>query len=298
MNIKSILENLDKNVISEETATSIAEAFEAAVNEKADARIKLEVESVTSKIDEDHANKLKKLLEAIDTDHTEKLEKVVEAINTDHAQKLESIANFYKNALNEKADEFSAKLVEQVSNFLDIALEKAIPQDQLTEAVTNVYARKKLDEIRNLVGIDQEHIDSSIKSAITEGKSKIDELTEKLNESYKENEVLLNKIKETEAKALLEEKTQGMPTSKKEFVYKLLNDKESSYIQENFNYVVEMFERSEEETATELVKEAKQKAQTLDAKVPAAKTLVSESKEAAQTSNGLVSEYLSELTRK
>jgi len=71
MNIKSILENLDKNVISEETATSIAEAFEAAVNEKAESRVKLEVESVTSKIDEDHANKLKKLLEAIDTDHPE-----------------------------------------------------------------------------------------------------------------------------------------------------------------------------------------------------------------------------------
>jgi predicted nuclease with TOPRIM domain len=155
-----------------------------------------------------------------------------------------------------------------------------------------------LDEIRNLVGIDQEHIDGSIKSAISEGKSKIDELTEKLNESYKENEGLLNKIKSIEAKDLLEEKTKGMSSSKKEFVYKLLNDKEGSYIEENFNYVVEMFERSEEETATELVKEAKQKAQTLDAKVPSTKSLVSESKETAETGNRLVNEYLSELNRK
>ena len=76
MNIKSLLEKIDKNVISEETATAIAEAFEVAVNEKVDSRVKLEVENATSKIDEDHAEKLKKLLEAIDTDHTSKLEKV------------------------------------------------------------------------------------------------------------------------------------------------------------------------------------------------------------------------------
>jgi hypothetical protein len=297
MNIKSLLENLDKNVISEETATAIAEAFETAVNEKVESRVKLEVEEVSSKIDEDHAEKLKKLLEAIDTDHTEKLEKVVDAINNDHTQKLETLSSYYKTALNEKAEDFSKKMVEQVSNFLDIALEKAIPQAQLNEAVSNVYARKKLDEIRNLVGIDQEHIDGSIKSAITEGKSKIDELTEKLNESYKENDVLSSKITIMESKSILEEKTQGMPKVKKDFVYKLLNDKESSYIQENFNYVVEMFERSEEETATKLADEAKQKAQTLDASVPKAKSVISESK-AEDKPLGLVNEYLTELNRK
>ena len=127
--------------------------------------------------------------------------------------------------------------------------------------------------------------------------TKIDELTEKLNESYKDNEILLSKINGIESKTLLEEKTQGMPISKKEFVYKLLNDKESSYIQENFNYVVEMFERSEEETASKLVVEAKQKAQTLNANVPSAKRLVNES----NTDNrpkGFVNEYLNELNRK
>lgn len=298
MNIKSILEQLDKEVLSEETATAIAEAFETAVNEKVDSRIKLEVESANSKLDEDHASKLEKLLEAIDTDHTDKLEKVVNAINEDHTQKLTTIVNFYRKALNEKADEFSLKLIDQVSKFLDIALEKAIPQAQLNEAVSNVYARKKLDEIRGLVGIDQDRVDNSIKNAISEGKNKIDDLVEKLNESYKDNEALLGKIKQIEAKALLEDKTHGMNSAKKDFIYKLLNDKESSYIQENFNYVVEMFERSEEDSASSLVEEAKQKAKTLDAKVPSPATLVEESNKFNRANSSLVNEYLSELTRK
>ena len=298
MNIKSILENLDKDVLSEETATAIAEAFESAVNEKVESRINLEVENATAKLDSDHAQKLEKLLEAIDTDHTEKLEKVVNAITEDHTEKLKTIVDFYRKSLNEKADEFSLSVVDKVSKFIDIALEKAIPQSQLDEAVENVYARRKLDEIRNLIGIDQDYISESIKSTISQGKSKIDELNKKLYESYTDNEELLRKINSIEAKALLDEKTQGMASSKKDFVYKLLNDKESSYIKENFNYVVEMFERSEEESASSLVEEAKQKAIALDVKVPAPTKLVEESNKSSNTQNGLVSEYLSELNRK
>jgi hypothetical protein len=297
MNIKSILEKIDKNVLSEEAATAIAEAFENAVKEKSESITKLEVENAISKIDEEHATKLEKLLEAIDNDHTEKLEAVVNAITEDHTQKLETLVSFYKKALNEKADEFSLKIVDEVSKFIDIALEKAIPQDQLTEAVDNIYARKKLDEIRDLIGIDQEHIDSSIKSSISEARTKIDSLTGKLNESYKENEVLLGKIKSMEAKVLLDEKTHGMNSSKKEFIFKLLSDKESSYILENFNYVVEMFERGEEESTNVLKEEATKKALAKDVKVPSNQTLVSESTSSNKTS-GLVGEYLSELSRK
>jgi len=296
MNIKALLEKLDKDVISEETATAIAEAFETAVTEKVNARVKLEVESATAEIDQDHASKLEKLLEAIDNDHTGKLEKVVEAITADHTFKLEQISNYYKKALNEKADEFSNKMISELSNYLDITLEKVLPQDQLNEAVTNVYARKKLDEIRNLVGIDSEHINDSIKGTISEGKGKIDELSQKLNESYKENETLLEKMKEIETKAILEEKTKGMPSTKKDFIFKLLNDKDSSYIQENFNYVVEMFERSEDEAAVELAVEAKQKAQTRDAKVPTPSLVVESAND--DNSGGIVSEYLNELKRK
>jgi hypothetical protein len=297
MNIKALLEKFDKEVLSEETITAIAEAFETAVNEKTNSRIKLEVENAEARIDDDHAKKLQKLLEAIDTDHTTKLEKVVTAINENHTEKLANITKYFRNALNEKADAFSNKLIDEVSNFLDISLEKLMPTEQLTEAVTNVYARKQLDAIRNLVGIDPEHINTSIKGAITEGKSKIDELNEKLNESYKENDALLEKVKIAESKAILEEKTKGMASSKKDFIFKLLSDKDGSYISENFNYVVEMFERSEENTASELAVEAKQKAQSRDVKVPA-RSLVVESNLATNDTNSVIGEYLNELKRK
>ena len=220
MNLKAILENLDKSVISEETATAIAEAFESAVNEKVNSRVTLEVESALSKQDDEHASKLEKLIEAIDTDHTDKLQQVVNAINEDHALKLESVAKYYRRALNEKASDFSNRMIDEVSNFIDLYLEKALPTEQLQEAVTNTYARTQLDKIRSIVGIDQESIDNSIKSTIAEGKKQIDELNGKLNESYKENEVLLERLKAAGSALVLENKTKGMPSPKKNFIFK------------------------------------------------------------------------------
>ena len=295
-NFKAILETLDKSVISEETAIAIAEAFESAVNEKVESRVTLQIESALSKQDEDHALKLEKVLQAIDNDHTDKLQIVVKSINEDHTTKLEKLASFYRKALNEKALSFKNSMIDEVSNFLDVALDNALPKAQLQEAVTNTYARTQLDKIRQIVGIDQESIDSGIKTTIAEGKKTVDSLNEKLNESYKDNEALLEKLKSVEATIILEQKTKGMPSIKKDFIGKLLNDKSSSYIEENFNYVVEMFERSEQNTASELVSEAKATAKTRDAKVPT-RSVVTESVTNSNEGFSPVSGYLSELKK-
>jgi hypothetical protein len=292
-----ILKQIDESVIDAETAKAITEAFDSAVNEKVQSRLTLEVESALSKQDNDHTSKLEKLLEAIDSDHSEKLQKVVDAITENHTNKLQMISNHYRKALNEKAEEFTNNMVNKVSNYLDLYLEKTLPEKQLEEAVENTYARKQLNAIRELIGIDKEFIDESIKESISVGKTKIDQLSEKLNESYKENEVLLGKINKMGSQFVLEEKTKGMHSTKKDFILKLLNDKDSSYIQENFNYVVEMFERSESETTNELVKEAKEKAVSRDAKV-ISRSVVNESASTNDDTTGIVSEYLNELKRK
>lgn len=293
-----ILSKVDSNVINEETAKAITEAFEAAVEEKVNSRVELELESSLSKQDEEHAAKLEKLLEAIDADHTEKLQKVVNTITENHTGKLEQLVSFYRKALNEKAESFSNKIVSEISNYLDLYLENKVPSLQLEEAVANTYARKQLSKIREMVGIDPETINEEVKTMIAQGKQKIDELNEKLNESYKENHQLLEQIKKNSTSIVLEQKTKGMPAAKKEFILNLLNDKDSSYIEENFNYVVEMFERSEDEKATTLVEEAKKKAVSLKASVPT-KAVVTESvaTETKVENSTQVSGYLSELKK-
>ena len=289
MDISSLIKNIDTNVLNEETASAIAEAFESAVNEKVDSRLTLEVESALSKQDEDHAVKLESLLKAIDEDHSEKLGKVVSAINENHAGKLEKLVRFYRKALNEKAKTFSNKVVEELSNFMDVYLEKSIPQNQLEEAVANTNARKQIEQIKSIISFDPSTLNEDVKNLITQGKGKINELQNQLNESFKENIELNEQLKEAKASLILEKKTKGMPSSKKSYVSNLLSDKSPEYIEENFNYVVEMFEREEKEASTNLVEEAKGKAFSKDAKVP--KAIISESStvESSTPVNGYLS---------
>jgi hypothetical protein len=293
-----ILKQVDESVINEETAKAITEAFDSAVEEKVNARVTLELEGALSKQDENHANKLKTLLEAIDTDHTGKLQQVVNALTENHTDKLKNVISFYRKAINEKAEKFSGKIVSEISNYLDLYLDKNVPNLQLEEAVQNTYARKQLDKIRELVGIDPDYINESVKSVVSKGKSKIDDLNEKLNEAYKENHMLAEKLKLNETAVLLEKKTKGLPSAKKEYIFNLLNDKDSSYIEENFNYVVEMFERSEEEKSSDLVQEAKKKALSGDVK-PYAQSVIKESKTVSSENDEFnpVSNYLNELSR-
>jgi hypothetical protein len=294
MDIASILKKVDQHVLTEETASAIAEAFTKAVEEKVQTKLSLEVESALLKQDEEHAGKLSHLIEAIDKDHSEKLKKVVDAINENHTGKLADLANMYKKSLHEKAESFSNKLVEELSNYLDLYVEKNLPQQQLEEAVNNTYARKQLEKIKSMLQVDPEAINEGVKNVLSEGKTQIDELQVKLNESYKDNQELTKELQKIKSSLVLEHKTRGMNSSKRDYLVKILSDKAPSYIEENFNYVVEMFEKENLDKRSALVNEAKQTAVSKDVK-PA--QLVKESVKPNVQEYNPVSEYLTELGR-
>jgi hypothetical protein len=273
MNFKEILKEQFKDLITEDTLTAVHEAFEQAVNEKAEAKAKLQTEAAILKIDEDHSDKLKTLVEAIDADHTAKLQKLVETIDFDHSQKLQKVLakidekhtgmlmqviEKYESELKESAETFSNRVVDEVSNYLDLYLEKVVPTEQVNEAVENIKAKKTLDAIRQLVAIDEEYIDNEVKEALLDGKKTIDSLKKELNEAIEVNAELGNKLNRTESALLLEQKTKELPESAKAYVTKLLKGKSPEYITENYQYVVEMFEKEiteQVETAQECITE-------------------------------------------
>ena len=268
MDISSIISNIDTSDLNEETASLIAEAFQTAVEEKVTANLELQVEKALSRQDEEHAAKLEKLLEAIDADHSDKLQKVVGAINTNHAVKLDKLVSFYRKALNERAEKFGNKVVNELSTFIDKYIQSTLPYTELKEAVSNTYAKSQLDKIKGIISIDPEAINESVKGVITQGKKKIDNLEERLNESYKDNLILQEELENAKSSLLLEQKTRGMSSSKKGYVLNLLSDKSRSYIEENFNYVIEMFEKDETKTTNKLVEEAKKTSISKDVRVP------------------------------
>jgi hypothetical protein len=293
MDIKDLLKNLDKNLVNEETATAIVDAFDSAVEEKSKAKIELAVEKALMEQDEDHAQKLKDILEKTDEDHTSKLKLVINTITENHTKKLSNIVKLYKSTIDEKAEKFTQKVIGDLDKFLSVYLEKKIPITQVQEAVENTHAANILNQIRDLVGFDPSLVNENIKSVVKDGKEKFSKLSDKLNETYQENTKLSQELNTIKSALILEGKTKGMPRSKKEFIFKLLEDKNVEYIKENFNYVVEMFENGEQEETQESAKEANKSAISRLVNPP---QLVSESTSSA-SKNTPVNEYLSELER-
>jgi len=273
MNVKDILSEQFKEIISEETLTTIEEAFNNAVEEKSKERVNLETSRVKQQLDEDYTSKLQEAIEVIDNDHTTKLKKLVEAIDTDHAIKLQKlvkgidakhtemlkqIVEKYENTLTTEAVAFQSKLVEEISNYLDLYIDRHLPKEQIAEAVQNIKAKKQLDEVRRIVGISEEFVDQEIKEALVDGKKTIDSLKKELNESFKLNAQLNARANKAEAKILIEQKTAEMPLAKKQYITKLLGSRTPEYIEENFSYVVEMFEREQTEVVDDIKESVKQ----------------------------------------
>lgn len=277
MNIISILQEKFKDHLSEESLNVIAQAFNESVqsavieqtgsmnelieqraNELAEDRAKLQVEAATIRIDEEHSAKLQHLLESIDSDHTQKLQRLIEAIDADHTNKLKKVLNAiddkhtvmleqvitkYENTLQQEATTYKDKLVEDVSNYIELYIDKLIPQSQIDEATNNIQARRVLEQVRQLISIDEEYINSEIKEALVDGKRTIDSLRKELNEAVSTNRDLDQKLTGVESALLLENKTKGLPEDTRRYVKRLLKDKPVDYIKENYQYVVEMFEK-------------------------------------------------------
>ena len=247
--ITDILQEKADDILTEDTLTRIEHAF----NKK----VALHVESALVKQDDEYSAKLEHLLEAIDVDHTSKLDKVISAIDKNHGDKLISVVEKYSRAINEEAHTFKNDLVGRVSKYLDLYLEKLIPQRNINEAVRNRKSNKVLHEMRRVLAVDAALQKDSIKSAILDGKTRIDHSVERLSESTAIVERLQRENAILKSRLTLEEATADLPEDKAAFCKKVLTGKSQRFINENFDYTLKMFDKNHEEHLEVLHEQAK-----------------------------------------
>ena len=246
-NDKSLPEQAEE-VLTEDSVKEI----ETAIEEK----IQLSVEAALTNQDELYAEKLEELVGAIDKDHTDKLKRVVEAVDHNNATKLVNVVKKYESELNGKADSFKTTLVESVSDYLDEYLEESIPTQAIEEATKNRTAREVLTNLRKVLAVDSSLMSESVKEAVMDGKTQIDDLAAKLAKLQKENGLLKEAYNKQTSSLLLENKTTGFNGKKKEYLVKILGDKDPKFIEENFQYTAKLFDKKETERLSVLKEEA------------------------------------------
>jgi len=297
------LKKVASDVLTEETLQAIEVAFNESVDTKAEELATLRVEKALVEQDEEHAVKLEKLLEAIDADHTAKLERIVEAIDKNHAHKLVALVERFKGEVDTDANMFKENLVDNISNYLDLYVEKHIPTEDIQEAVKNKHAASVLENLRKTLSIDAALSTDHVRDAVIDGKRQIDEAQHIARALYEENEKLKSTNSDNEANLALDRLTEGLPATKKRHITRVFAGKDVGFINENFQYALDMFEKTEAEKVETLKEQVTTKKRPADRPVGQKGQVVTESVEQqiAQTEprnlqdSNLFNNYMGEL---
>jgi len=237
-----------EDVLTEDSVKEI----ETAIEEK----IQLSVEAALTNQDELYAEKLEELVGAIDKDHTSKLNRVVKAVDHNNANKLITVVKRYENELNGRASKFKSTLVESISDYLEEYIDEAVPARAIEEATKNRTSREVLSNLRKVLAVDSSLMSESVKEAVVDGKSQIDDLSRKVVKLQKENNLLKEAYTKTKADLVLESKTSHLTGKKKEYMIRILSDKSPRFIEENFDYTERLFDKKEKERLSVIKEEA------------------------------------------
>lgn len=245
-----------QNLFSEDIQKSLGLSDESvkAIQESLEAKIDLAVEAALEEQDEVYAEKLKNVFTSLDRDRTLKMKKIMEAFDKDKTAKLVKVIKKYEREQNGDLLKFKKQLTESVSEFLDEFIEESIPTADIKQAVKNKTAMNVLENLKKVFAIDLAVMKESVAAPIMEGKQELDKLRKENQDLKKSLKVITEEKNNSQVKLFLEGKTSKYPEVKKNFIKKALGDKSLSFIKENFDYTVRLFEKQERKQM-EVIKE-------------------------------------------
>lgn len=254
--ILKLLEESAKEVLTEDSLKKIQEAVEKRAEEIAKEKFELKIESKLAKQDAVYAEKLENFIGEVDEDHTNKMKQLVEALDNKRAGQLQQVVEKYKNGYAKECKLFKENLVKKIDKYFDLVVDEQIPAKQINEAVENTRAKKLLEQIGKMIGMDKIQQNKIVKEGIMDAKNEIDTLTEKVNQLEAEKQKLINERLDVKRDRLLTEKTKGLPKVKKDYIMKVLGKKSLDFINENFDYTLELYDSDEEESTAKLKEDA------------------------------------------
>jgi len=107
-----------------------------------------------------------------------------------------------------------------------------------------------------VLAVDSSLMSESVKEAIVDGKSQIDELKSEFDVIKLENKHLKEAYEDAASRLVLEQKLSGFNDKKAAYLKKVLSDKSAKFITENFEYTSRLFDKKEKEQMAVIREEA------------------------------------------
>jgi hypothetical protein len=249
----SILTEATKDILSEDVQKEIAELFEKKIEEASKDRIEISTKKALLEMDVKYKEELEKLIEAVDATHSNKIEQLSERIDDkivskdkEYAKKLIKVKEHYERILERDSKDFKKSVLEAVDAYVNEHIDELIPKQQIQEAVQNKQSKLILEEIRRLVSVNSEFVHEDVKKAMKDAKIQIEE-AKKENVKLKKNlKIVKENLDKTNTEVLIESKCSKFSKEKKAGIKSILEGKSADYIQKNFDYVVNLYEKKEQ----------------------------------------------------
>jgi hypothetical protein len=258
MKVLNIIKEATRDLLNEDTFKTIEEGLKAEVEqivaEKSEAAVKVALDTQ----DTEHAQALSSLMEKVDADRASKLQLALETMETSHIEKLLALKESYESILSKQAVDLRDELRVQISKYLDIQLEKVVPTTQLKEAAKETFARSILGEARKLFSINDIRENEVVMEAVQDGVAKIKDLELQLDKSNKQLKTISEKAAASKAELILSEKVNSLPETKAIYLKNFFKGKGAEYINENFEYVVGLYNKEESERRQKVSEETKE----------------------------------------
>jgi len=258
MKVLDIIKEATKDLLNEATFKTIEEGIKAEIDivlkEKSEIAVKLALEQQ----DTEHAVALKNLVEKLDIDRAGKFQLALETMETDHIDKLLALKESYNKIITKQSVQLRDELRGQISKYLDIQLEKYVPTQQIQEAAKEKFARSILGEARKLFSINDIRNNEVVMEAVKDGVSRIKQLEEQLKTVTSKAKVLQEKAEQSNALSVLSEKVDGLSEVKTAYLKNFFKGKNATYINENFDYVLSLYDKEESERRHTVSSETKE----------------------------------------
>lgn len=242
-NIADLLPEAITNAMSEESLSVLKEEFERLVESKVAERIGIATAAAEAALDEEVNKKCVELVQKIEEAHKIGLEKVYNFLTEKHAKQLESVRSYYKNQLGREALKFKNQLVEGVSRYIDARVDHHIPYEDVKAAIKNDTAMKVLESFKGILAVNEATSDKNVRKAILEGHSMLKNAESKAAKLQNENVKLQSQIDEMAESYAFERNISQLDEDTKNFVIRLGKKAGVGYVNENMNYICNLYER-------------------------------------------------------
>ena len=243
--LKVIFEGLK---LDEASLDKVLTLFENTVNSK----VKIATDIALNEQDAAYAKELQNLITKLDEKHSAKLDEVINVINENHAMKLQKIQKLYENHYQKEFKKFKNNLVKTNESFIEMYINKVMPDNVISEAVTVRKQAKLISEMKKMLALDSASTNDVIKEGVLEAGKIINESKQQIEQLISEKAELENKIKANERDILLNNKLNSVEASKRDALKRIFKDADINTINENFDYSSKLIDKQRKELKEEL----------------------------------------------